>query len=73
MAEKRFSAIFSAMTCELWVIIAAGGSSRRYGEKDKLLEMLGDLPVFLHSVKNFSAVCKAENMVIAVRLELARP
>ena len=69
MAEKQFSAIFSAMTCDLWVIIAAGGSSRRYGERDKLLEMLGDLPVFLHSVRNFSAVCKAENMVIAVRPE----
>ena len=69
MAEKQFSAIFSAMTCELWVIIAAGGSSRRYGERDNLLEMLGDLPVFLHSVKNFSAVCKAENMVVAVRPE----
>ena len=54
---------------DLWVIIAAGGSSRRYGEQDKLLEMLGDLPVFLHSVRNFSAVCKAGNMVIAVRPE----
>lgn len=54
---------------DLWVIIAAGGSSRRYGEQDKLLEMLGDLPVFLHSVRNFSAVCKVENMVIAVRPE----
>ena len=57
------------MTTELSVIIAAGGSSRRYGEKDKLLEMLGDLPVFLHSIRNFSAVCKAENMVVAVRPE----
>ena len=54
---------------DLWVIIAAGGSSRRYGEQDKLLDMLGDLPVFLHSVRNFSAVCKVKNMVIAVRPE----
>ena len=57
------------MTVDLSVIIAAGGSSRRYGEKDKLLEMLGDLPVFLHSVRNFSTVCKVENMVVAVRPE----
>ena len=57
------------MTADLSVIIAAGGSSRRYGEKDKLLEMLGDLPVFLHSVRNFSTVCKVENMVVAVRPE----
>ena len=57
------------MSCELSVIIAAGGSSRRYGEKDKLLEMLGDLPVFLHCVKNFAPLCRAENMVMAVRQE----
>ena len=57
------------MNCTISVIIAAGGSSLRYGEKDKLLEMLGDLPVFLHSVRNFSAVCRWENMVVAVRPE----
>lgn len=55
------------MNYTISVIIAAGGSSLRYGEKDKLLEMLGDLPVFLHSVRNFSAVCRPENMVVAVR------
>lgn len=57
------------MTDKLSIIIAAGGSSRRYGEKDKLLEMLGDLPVFLHCVRNFAPLCKAENMVMAVRPE----
>ena len=57
------------MLDDLWVIIAAGGSSRRYGERDKLLEMLGGLPVFLHSVKNFSTLCKAENMVVVVHPE----
>ena len=57
------------MTCELSLIIAAAGTSNRYGEKDKLLEMLGDLPVFLHCVRNFSPLCKAENMVMAVRPE----
>ena len=51
------------------VIIAAGGSSKRYGERNKLLEMLGGLPVFLHSVKNFSTLCKAENMVVVVQRE----
>lgn len=57
------------MDVEISVIIAAGGTSRRYGKKDKLLEMLGGLPVFLHSVKNFSTLCKAENMVVVVRQE----
>ena len=57
------------MTGVLSLIIAAGGSSRRYGEKDKLLEMLGDLPVFLHCVRNFSPLCKMGNMVMAVRPE----
>ena len=42
------------MIPDLGVVIAAGGSSRRYGERDKLTELLGGLPVFLHSVRNFA-------------------
>ena len=57
------------MDRKLGIIIAAGGSSRRYGEKDKLLEMLGDLPVFLHCIRNFSEICDQQNMVVAVRSE----
>ena len=55
------------MIHDLGVIIAAGGSSLRYGEKDKLLEELRGMPVFLHSIRNFLPVVTPGNMVIAVR------
>ena len=35
----------------LGVIIAAGGSSQRYGDADKLTEMLDGIPVFVHSIR----------------------
>ncbi len=57
------------MIADLGVIIAAGGSSRRYGEKDKLLEKLGKMPVFLHSVCNFLPLTAPGNLVVAVRQE----
>ena len=55
------------MISDLGVIIAAGGSSQRYGEKDKLLEELAGLPVFLHSVRNFMPFTAPGNLVVAVR------
>lgn len=55
------------MISDLGVIIAAGGSSQRYGEKDKLLEELASLPVFLHSIRNFLPLIAPGNMVVAVR------
>ncbi len=57
------------MIPDLGVIIAAGGTSRRYGEKDKLLETLGSMPVFLHSVVNFLPLTAPGNLVVAVRKE----
>ena len=57
------------MIADLGVIIAAGGSSRRYGEKDKLLEKLGAMPVFLHSICNFLPLTAPGNLVVAVRQE----
>ncbi|MBR2344523.1 MAG: 2-C-methyl-D-erythritol 4-phosphate cytidylyltransferase [Lentisphaeria bacterium] len=57
------------MIPDLGVIIAAGGSSQRYGEKDKLTEMLGSLPVLLHSVKNFSPLVAPGNLIVAARSE----
>jgi 2-C-methyl-D-erythritol 4-phosphate cytidylyltransferase len=57
------------MIPDLGVIIAAGGSSRRYGEKDKLTEMLGALPVLLHSVRNFAPLTAPGNLIIAARKE----
>ena len=55
------------MISDLGVIIAAGGSSQRYGEKDKLLEELGGMPVFLHSIRNFLPEIAPGNLVVAVR------
>ena len=55
------------MIPDLGVIIAAGGSSQRYGEKDKLLEELAGLPVFLHSIRNFLPLVAPGNLVVAVR------
>ncbi len=57
------------MIADLGVIIAAGGSSRRYGGKDKLLEMLGGMPVFCHSIVNFLPLTAPGNLIVAVRNE----
>ena len=38
---------------QLGLIIAAGGSSTRFGKGNKLFQMLNDLPVFCHCLKNF--------------------
>lgn len=53
------------MIPDLGVIIAAGGSSRRYGEKNKLTEILGSLPVLLHSIREFSPLVAPGNMIVA--------
>ena len=57
------------MIADLGVIIAAGGSSQRYGEKDKLLEELGGMPVFCCSIRSFLPLVAPGNMVVAVRRE----
>ncbi len=40
---------------QLGLIIAAGGSSSRFGKSNKLFQILNDLPVFCHCLKNFLA------------------
>lgn len=55
------------MIPDLGVIIAAGGSSQRYGEKDKLLEEIAGMPVFLHSIRNFLPLTAPGNLIVAVR------
>ena len=57
------------MIPDLGVIIAAGGSSQRYGEKDKLTELLGGLPVLLHSIRNFAPLIAPGNLIVAARRE----
>ena len=49
---------------DLVLIIAAAGSSSRFGIQAKQLELLSGLPVFLHSVKNLSPLAKTT--IIAV-------
>ena len=51
---------------KLSVIIVAGGSSRRYGKNNKLLEDLSNMPVFLHSVKKFLPMCMEKGLVMVV-------
>ena len=48
------------------VIITGGGSSTRYGNKNKLLEELCGIPVFIHSVKNLSGFASKENFILTV-------
>ncbi len=54
------------MINDLGIIIAAAGSSSRFGNGDKLLEKLDGMPLFLHSIKNFYPLCRAGNMVVVV-------
>lgn len=54
------------MIKDLGIIIAAAGTSARFGDGDKLLEKLSGLPVFLHSVRTFYGLCPQENLVVAV-------
>jgi len=54
------------MIKDLGIIIAAAGTSTRFGAKDKLLEIFDGMPLFLHSIKNFHQLCPAGNMIIVV-------
>ncbi|MBR7120270.1 MAG: 2-C-methyl-D-erythritol 4-phosphate cytidylyltransferase [Lentisphaeria bacterium] len=48
------------------IIITGGGTGTRYGEKNKLLELLNGVPVFIHSVKNFAGLASKENYILTV-------
>ena len=50
----------------LGIIIVAGGSSSRYGQKNKLFENLGGLPVFLHSIRNFAPFTEKDSLILVV-------
>lgn len=49
---------------DLGMVIVAGGGSRRYGSGNKLLENLDGIPLFLHSVRQFSPCCAAGGLVL---------
>ena len=36
------------------IVIVGGGASRRYGEENKLFVRLKGVPLFIHSLRNFS-------------------
>lgn len=58
---------------KLGLIIAAGGSSRRYGNGNKLFEMLAGKYVFLHALETLKASCECTVLVApASDLELFR-
>ena len=46
------------------MIIVGGGSGSRFGAGNKLLAELNGMPVYLHSLKNFSGVC--DELIMAV-------
>lgn len=49
---------------DLGIVIAAGGSSSRYGAENKLFEKLAGVPVFIHCLRNFLPVCRKDALVL---------
>lgn len=52
------------MKNDFGIIIVAGGSGSRYGEKNKLLEEIGGIPIIAHSPLNFRNLCPEEQIVV---------
>lgn len=53
---------------DLGIIIAAGGSGSRFGRgKSKLFAEFENVPVFIHSIKNFIDLCPPENFILVVK------
>lgn len=52
------------MNNKLGIIIVAGGSSARYGEKNKLLEKIGGIPIVIHSLMNFRHICSDHQLIL---------
>ncbi len=50
---------------DLCVVIAAGGSSNRFGKNKLFLDLCG-LPVFIHSIKNFLEVIEDKQIILVV-------
>lgn len=57
----------------LGIIIAAGGSGKRYGSGNKLFELLDSVPLFVHAVRNLYGCCPDSNFIfVAPHAELAK-
>jgi len=46
------------------IVFAAGGSSRRYGEQNKLFDTIDGIPVFIFSIADFACLCPPNCMVL---------
>jgi 2-C-methyl-D-erythritol 4-phosphate cytidylyltransferase len=57
------------MYTNLGLIFLAAGQSSRYGKKNKLLELYKGIPIFIHSIKTLSTLCKEENIIIVCSQE----
>lgn len=51
---------------DLGIVIAAGGASARFGSANKLLQHYLGVPLFIHSLSNFSTLCNPGNLVLVV-------
>lgn len=54
------------MINDLGIIVAAAGSGERYGLKNKLLERLNGIPIFIHCLKCFIALCPPRQLILVV-------
>ena len=52
------------------VIITAGGTSSRYGNKNKLLENLGDKTVIEQTVSKFSNINDIDEIIITANISI---
>lgn len=48
----------------LGIVIAAGGSGKRYGSGNKLFELLDSVPLFVHTVRNLYGCCPDSNFIV---------
>lgn len=55
-----------SINLDLGIVIAAGGSSSRFGVKNKLFTLLNNKPVFIYCIQEFIKVVRPENIVITV-------
>lgn len=52
------------MNIDFGIVIVAGGTSARYGEKNKLLDEIGGIPIVAHSMINFRHICPDNQIVL---------
>ena len=63
---RRFFCRGNRMEEKVALILPAGGTSSRFGQGNKLLCPLKGMPVFCHSIRNFSGVVPFRNMILPV-------